>query len=89
MKTAAVSLIVAGLVLAGCSDGVDEAERARVVDWLVDHDETPETAECLADELSSYEVADFDALAAISDNEGMDEDFLADVEAAQEMCSGS
>lgn len=77
---------IAALALAGCSDSVDEAERALVVEWLIDHDETPETAECLAGELSSYEVADFDALAAISDNEGVDEDFFAAVEAAQEVC---
>lgn len=87
MRSAAITVFVGlGLVVSACSDDVDDAERARVVEWLIEHDETPETAACLADELSKYEVADFDALAAITDNTGVDQAFSADVEAAFVVC---
>lgn len=75
------------VVAAACSgEGRTEAERAEIVIWLVEHEETPTKAECLADELVDYRVADFDALAAVEDDVGFDEVFRDDVRAAFEVC---
>lgn len=89
MKTALAAVMALAMGLSACSDDVDEAERALVVDWLVEHDESPDEAECLADELSDYRIADFDALAAVSNDDDFDTEFKADVDAAVEACSAA
>ena len=55
--------MIAGLLLGACGGGDDEVD-ADLVQWFVDEGEPTEIAECLAEELSSYSVADLDEFAS-------------------------
>ncbi len=52
-------LCASALLLGACGgdsveSGQEGSERQAVIDWMLAQDETPETAECFADELDEY-----------------------------------
>lgn len=93
MRTGSIAIIgAAALFCTACggdasSDAADtDADRQAVVDWMLAQDETQESAECFADQLSQYKAADFEAFDAAESLEDAPEGMADDVLAAAQVC---
>lgn len=90
MKKTLSLLPLAGLLFLGAcgdDDGGSSGGRQEIVDFLIDEGETPEAAECYADELSDYSIDDFESVAAAESEDDIDADFALDIVAASEACA--
>ena len=77
-------------VLAACGDdGGDssDGERDEIISFLEEQGETPESADCFADELSEFPLSDFQSIADAEEESDVDPEFVEAVTAAAEVCA--
>ncbi len=80
--------LVAAIALIGSACGSSSgSSTAELIEWFEGQGETTEAAECFANELSSYSLADLDAFETAENEDDISNGLLADVLVASETCA--
>ncbi len=85
LKSVASVALLGAVLLGACGgDDADNADRDRIVSFLLEQGESQEAAECFADELSEFSIEEFEALVDAEGPEDVDPDFSEAIDRAQE-----